>query len=167
MASSARAADLIENGTFVAEDFGTAQAWRALDDKYGSASAAQDIAAWSEGEPYYGAILRICQDAAEVSGGSGGVWGAHIEQTVALQAGHTYTLSFWAANLGPGEADPGCALHQSASSALQVQLVGQSSGQLLSQAVSVADCSSTCGSTHQYELVAPNSESATLKLFFG
>jgi hypothetical protein len=31
----------------------------------------------------------------------GGVWGAHIEQSPALEAGPAYNSGFWAADLGP------------------------------------------------------------------
>jgi len=96
-AQTAAAAELIVNGNFVAEDFNAAAAWLGVDDKYGTASQADDLAVWSDEAPNYGAILRICQDAAEVSGSAGGVRGAHIEQSVAVEAGHTYTLGFWAA----------------------------------------------------------------------
>ncbi|HEU4577386.1 MAG TPA: glycoside hydrolase family 9 protein, partial [Polyangiaceae bacterium] len=164
-ADRAAAAELIVNGNFVAEDFNAAAAWLGVDDKYGTASQADDIAVWSDEAPNYGAILRICQDAAEVGGSAGGVWGAHIEQSLALEAGHTYTLGFWAADLGPNQADPACA--HSPGHALQVQVYGQVAGTLLDQAVSVAPCSSTCGSTHSHQFVAPSDDSATLKFFFG
>lgn len=161
------AADLVVNGSFVAEDFEAAPGWLASDDKYGTASQASDLAVWSDEAPSYGAILRVCQDASDVGGSSGGVWGTHIEQTVALQAGVTYNLSFWAAELGPNEFDPPCALHSTAGAALQVQVYGQASGELLSQAVSVAACGASCGSTHELELVAPANETAVLKFYFG
>jgi len=67
-AQTAAAAELIVNGNFVAEDFNAAAAWLGVDDKYGTASQADDLAVWSDEAPNYGAILRICQDAAEVSG---------------------------------------------------------------------------------------------------
>ncbi|MEO8182119.1 MAG: hypothetical protein ABI895_25060 [Deltaproteobacteria bacterium] len=37
-------------------------------------------------------------------------WCAHIEQTVALKAGHAYTLRFWAADLVPSEYEPAFAV---------------------------------------------------------
>lgn len=165
-AHTAAAAELIVNGNFVAEDFNAAAAWLGVDDKYGTASQADDIAVWSDEAPNYGAILRICQDAAEVGGSGGGVWGAHIEQSLALEAGHTYTLGFWAADLGPVQApDPTCS--HPAGHALQVQVYGQAGGALLDEAVTVAPCSATCGSTHSHSFVAPSTETAKLKFFFG
>jgi endoglucanase len=168
LAKPALAAELIVNGSFIAEDFGTAAGWQAIDDKFGTASQADDLAVWSDAGPNYGAFLRVCQDAAEVGGGSGGVWGAHIAQTVALQAGRTYNLSFWAADIAPDtQYDPVCDEHASASKDLQLQLYGQTSGALLSEGVLVASCGSVCGSTHQYEFVAPANENASLNFFFG
>jgi endoglucanase len=167
-AGQAAAGDLIVNGDFVAEDFNAAAGWLGIDDKYGTASQAHDMAVWSDTAPNYGAILRICQDAAALVGGNAGaVWGAHIEQTLPLQADHTYTLSFWAADLPLNEYDPACSEFTGPSHALQVQVVGQSSGELLSQAVSVAGCGSTCGSSHEVQFVAPANDTAVLKFFFG
>src|SRR6185295_5654651 len=100
-------------------------------------------------------------------GNAGAVWGAHIEQTLPLQADHTYTLSFWAADLPVNEYDPACSEFTGTSHALQVQVVGQSSGELLSQAISVAGCGSTCGSSHELQFVAPANDTAVLKFFFG
>jgi len=140
-----------------------------MDDKYGSEHEADDMAVWSDdaSAPNYGAILRICQDSLEGASGSGGVWGAHIEQTVALRAGRTYSLSFWAAALDQNSSDPECVLQAAPAQALQVQLYGQSSGELLSEAVTVAGCSGSCGSTHDYQLVAPADENAVLEFYFG
>ncbi len=163
----ARGADVVQNGSFVAEDFATAAAWQAVDDKFGTIHQASDFSPWSDEAPNYGAILRICQDADEVSGASGGVWGAHIEQTVPLVAGRTYDLSFWAAELAINQLDPSCALHGTPSHALQVQVYGESSGELLSAAIDVASCGTTCGSTHELSFVAPQNESASIKFFFG
>ena len=161
----AAAAELSVNGNFVAEDFNAAAAWLGVDDKYGTASQADDLAVWSDEAPNYGAILRICQDAAEVGGSAGGVRGAHIEQSVAVEAGHTYTLGFWAADLAPNQADPACSY--SAGNALQVQVEGQAAGTLLDEAVTVAPCSTSCGSTHSYQFVAASNDTAKLKFFFG
>lgn len=136
-AQTAAAAELIVNGNFVAEDFNAAAAWLGVDDKYGTASQADDLAVWSDEAPNYGAILRICQDAAEVGGSARGVRGAHIEQSVAVEAGHAYTLGFWAAYLDP---NPACA--HGAGHALQVQVDGQAAGRLLDEAVTVAPCRS-------------------------
>jgi len=167
LSQPARAADLIVNGNFVAEDFQAASGWLGMDDKYGTASQADDLAVWSDTAPNYGAILRVCQDAAEVGGASGGVWGAHLEQTVSLQAGHTYTLGFWAADLVPNGYDPACPRHAAPGRALQLQVFGQASGELLSQAVSVASCGSVCGSTHEVQFVVPQDDAVSLKFFFG
>jgi hypothetical protein len=86
---------------------------------------------------------------------------------MALKAGHAYTLSFWAADLGPNEFDPVCPLYGSPGHALQVQLYGQAPGELLSQAVSVAPCGASCGSTHEFQCLAPSNDTATLKFYFG
>jgi hypothetical protein len=97
-------------------------------------------------------------------GNSGGISGAHIEQTMALKAGHAYTLSFWAADLGSNEFDP---LYGSPGHVLQVPPYGQASGELLSQAVLVAPRGTCCGSAHELQFLAPSNDSATLKFYFG
>lgn len=120
-----------------------------MDDKYGSEHQASDLAVWSDdvSAPNYGVILRVCQDGLEAASGSGGVRGAHIEQTVALQAGRTYVLGFWAAAFELNSEAPECAAQAAPAQALQVQVYGQSSGELLNEAAEVAACSASYGST--------------------
>jgi hypothetical protein len=133
-AHTAAAADLFVNGNFVAEDFNAAAAWLGVDDKYGTASQADDIASGPMGPRTMAPSCASAKMPPKVGGSGGGVWGAHIEQSLALEAGRTYTLGFGPQTWGPAP--------------VPVQVHGQAAGALLDEAVMVAPRSSSYGSTH-------------------
>jgi hypothetical protein len=166
-ASPALAGDILGNGDFEGEDFNDGLSWEAVDNAP-PFEGVEEQAVWTDAEPYFGAIVRVCQQ------GASGVSGASLEKSASVQAGLAHTLSFWAAqqplfNVGLAGGDPDCAsLHAGGvTHDLVVQVVGQTSGVLLEESVVVAACGATCGSTHSFPFAAPVDETVTVRFLFG